>query len=337
MPAGGVAVRVFDRDAPGKGDDDLTVTPGLSDPCGFFHLVYEPGRYRDFARLPFVGLGGAGKDRLRFPDLLDLYAPYLQFRYVLDGQERTHTLALEPFEDRFQLPESIPHNFLPSRHGFQFGNAFKGYMLPFSVPFLSDSRVSATYGLCGGMSAAAVDFLNYGRGIPPVQAAPRRGTKFHRYLFRRAIDSFAMGESILRFARWMLLPDKGPNGAWRLTYKAWEEVRAALDQHRLVPLGQLRAKAANLQEVARRVWENHQVLAYGYIQNPDGSADIRIYDPNCQKDDNVFMHVEQVQVGEQDGAPIYGLTSYESDCAEKRRELHGFFAMPYEPAEPPAL
>ena len=46
---------------------------------------------------------------------------------------------------------------------------------------------------------------------------PKTGTVFQRYLFRRAIDSFAMGESILQFARWMALPDLGPNGTYALT------------------------------------------------------------------------------------------------------------------------
>lgn len=337
LAASGVEVRVFDRDAPGKTDDDLTITPGLSDENGIFHVTYDPGRYMDFANLPFIGLGSSAKNRLRLPDLLDIYSPYLQFRYVLDGQERIHTDTLELFEDRFQLPEPVPHHFRPSLHGFQFNNAFKGYMLPFSVPFLSDSKVSGPYGLCGGMSAAAVDFILSGRKIPSITEPPRRGTKFHRYLFRRAIDSFALGESILRFARWMLLPEEGLNGTQRLTLAEWEKLRADLDQQRLVPLGQLRAKASNLQEVSRRVWENHQVLAFGYRVNPDDSFAVHIYDPNCPADDNVFIHLEPVQVGEEDGAPVYGLTCYESDCWQNRRPLHGFFSMPYEPVEPPSL
>ncbi len=337
MAASGVEVRVFDRDAPGKDDDDLTIVPGISDEGGFFQVRYDPGRYKDFASLPFIGLSGSGRGRKNIPDPFDVYSPYLHFRSRLGGQERIHTEDLEPFEDRFQLPETIPHLFRPSRHGFQFGNAFSGYMLPFSVPFLSDSKVPGVYGLCGGMSAGAADFLLFGREIPSASEPPQRGTKLHRYLFRRAIDSFAMGESILRFARWMLLPDEGLNGTWRLTFNEWEKVRIALDKQCLVPLGQLRARAKNMQEVTRHVWDNHQVLAYGYTRQPDGSIDIHIYDPNCRADDNVVMHIEQVQAGELNGAPVYGLTCYERDCWEKRRPLRGFFAMPYEPVEPPSL
>lgn len=333
--ASGVEVRVFDQDAPGKGDDDLTIIPGVSDAGGFFQVRYDPGRYKDFAGLPFVGLGSSDRNWPHFLDLFDVYSPYLHFRYQLNGQERTHTVNLEPFENRFQLPETTPHCFLPSQHGFQFNNAFSGYMLPLSLPFLSDGKVPGIYGLCGGMSAGAADFLLFGRKIPAEHEPPRRGTKLHRYLFRRAIDSFAAGETILRFARWMLLPDEGLNGTWRLTLREWEKVRDALDNQRLVPLGQLRAKASNLQEVTRRVWDNHQVLAYGYTGQPDGSIDIHIYDPNCRAADDVIIHLERVQVGEEDGEPVYGLTCYERDCWERRRLLRGFFAIPYEPVEPP--
>jgi len=34
VPMPNVAVRIFDKDAAGKGDDDLTITPGLSDDQG---------------------------------------------------------------------------------------------------------------------------------------------------------------------------------------------------------------------------------------------------------------------------------------------------------------
>ncbi|HUM37131.1 MAG TPA: hypothetical protein PLQ85_09700, partial [Anaerolineae bacterium] len=46
-PAANVEVRVFDEDAPWRHDDDLTVTPGLSDRDGRFTVVYDPGRFLD--------------------------------------------------------------------------------------------------------------------------------------------------------------------------------------------------------------------------------------------------------------------------------------------------
>ncbi len=339
LPARNVRVSVFDRDAPGKTDDDLTLVPGLSDQGGWFTVTYDPGRYQDFASLPFIGLRRSPEEGggLRIPDPFDVLAPYLLFAWTEDGKEMTHSASLEPFQDRFQLPLTRPLDFHPSQHGFHFPNAFSGYMLPLTVPFLSDSKVKGVYGLCGGMSAGAADFYLAGRAMTGEKVPPRRGTRLHRYLFRRAIDSFAMGETVLRFARWMLLPEEGPNGTWRLTLKEWEKIRSALDEHRLVPLGQLRDRARNPQEVARKVWNNHQVLAYGYRENADLSVDIRIYDPNCPNADDVFIHAERTQVGEEQGVPVYGWRSFESDCYEKRRPLYGFFAIPFEPADPPQI
>lgn len=330
-----VTVRVFDRDAPGKQDDDLTVAPGLSDAEGRFTVTYDPGRYMDFAQLPVVGLRSMAGKTLRFPDLLDMLLPYLEFRYSVEGIEQVHTEPIELFSSRFTLPVPNALNFLPSRNGFAFANLFSGYMLPFSVPFLSDGKVPSFYGLCGGMSAAACDFLLHGRSVPALEQAPRRGTKLHRYLFLRAMDSFAMGETILRFARWMLLPTSGKNGTYRRSLDEWQTIRALLDQQRLVPIGQLRDRAENLPQIAQRVWNNHQVLAYGYTENSDGSIDLRIYDPNCPKDDTIVMHLQREEVGDQDGEPIYGFTAYEQDCGNRQIPLYGFFAIPYEPVEPP--
>lgn len=336
VPAPNVLVRVFDRDAPGKEDDDLTLEPGRSDRSGRFTVEYDPGRYLDFALLPFVGLqrlsDGAG---LRIPDPLDILSPYLLFTWTVDGKENMHSAPLELFRDQFQLPAASPVEFLPSRNGFRFKNLFSGYMLPFTIPFLSDSKVKSSYGLCGGMCAGAVDFLLAGREVIPTNTPPRRGTQLHRYLFRRSMDSFGMGETILRFARWMLLPDDGLNGTYRLTLAEWEKIRAGLDANQLIPLGLLVKKAANIQEISRYVWHNHQVLAYGYRNGEDGAVDIRIYDPNCPEKDDVTLHADRVQVGEQNGEPVYGLVCHERDCIVKRHGLHGFFAIPYEPADPP--
>jgi hypothetical protein len=128
--AQGIEVRVFDQDAPGKGDDDLTVAPGLSDAHGDFSVQFEPGRYQDFINLPFLGLSrpsGVGQGRgLRIADPLDLLTPYLQFRYSLGGQQCQHTAPVVPFQSHYQLPEAAPIQFLPSRDGFQFVNLFKG-------------------------------------------------------------------------------------------------------------------------------------------------------------------------------------------------------------------
>lgn len=333
VPAASVRVRVFDKDAPGKGDDDLTITEGLADAHGAFTVRYDEDRFRDFAELPHFGLGG-DRDRLRFPDLFDVFSPYLQFAYEVGGETRMHTTGIPLFGDLFRLPDTCPLEFKPSVHGFRFANLFHGYMLPFTIPGFPPAKVPGAYGLCGGMSSAAFDYLLAGRSIPSLDHVPSTGSRLHRYLFRRAIDTFDMGETILRFARWMALPEEGPRGTERLTAIEFDLIRQKLSQHHLIILGLLFDKGQGLQEIIRNVWNNHQVLAYGYTHNPDGSFDIQIYDPNYAKADDVFLHAEPVSAGE-DGQ--VGLRCAEMRGNQVLRPVRGFFEIPYKPADPPEI
>ena len=50
------------------------------------------------------------------------------------------------------------------------------------------------------MCAGAIDFLLAGREVIPTDnEPPRRGTRLHRYLFRRSMDSFGDGGNDLAF------------------------------------------------------------------------------------------------------------------------------------------
>ncbi len=339
MVAPGVEVRVFDQDAPGKGDDDLTITPGVSDAAGLFTVQFDPGRFLDFVNVPFLGLsrpaeGGQGGG-LRLPDPLDILSPYLQFRYTIDGQEHTCHVGMGIFQSNYQLPDPAPIHFLPSQDGFRFPNSFRGFALPFTIPFLPDfTKMGGTYGLCGGMSAAASDFFLAGRPITQATDIPAPGTKLYQYLFRRAMDSFAMGESVLRFARWMALPDDGLNGVWRLTQAEVDKLRTALDQQRLAPIGLVVATGSTPQEITSKLSLNHQVLAYAYSSNTDGSVDFHVYDPNSPCSDSALVQTSPVQVGQTDSGPIYGVKC-QAQGINIGNAVRGFFVMPYEPADPP--
>lgn len=339
--ASGVEVRVFDKDAPGKGDDDLTVAPGLSDAQGQFEVQFDPGRYMDFINVPFLGLSrpsgmGQGRSGLRIPDPLDLLTPYLSFRYTIDGQEYTHVDAIVPFVNHYYLPEAGPLHFLPSEDGLKFPNYFPGFKLPITLPFLPNvNKVTGVYGLCGGMSAAASDFYLAGLTVPATTDVPKAGTKFYMYLLRRAMDSFAMGESILRFARWMALPEDGLQGTWRLTQAELDKLLDALRQHQLAPIGLVITAGSTLQEISQRVWSNHQVLAYGSSQNSDGTVDIHVYDPNSPCKDDAMIHITSVQVGVGENGPIMGVKCQPVGVNINPLQIRGFFLMPYEPAVPP--
>ena len=346
-PAEGVRVRVLDRDAPGKEDDDLTLVEGLSDADGRFVVRFAPSKYLDFyaietrepRNLPF---DWTLETRVRrVPDLSDLYQPYLLFQYIFNGRARTHSVVWRPFRREFRLPERTPVAFRPPEHGFRFINRFPGYFLPISVPAIPDiPSVRNYYGLCGGMVAAAYDLLLAGRPVPPGDKAPRRAGKLHRYLYRRQIDSLgAFGTQVVRFARWMALPDGTPQGTQRRTLDAFEDIRARLDDGSPVPIGLVYVRAQDTLEI----WRNHQVLAYGYHERPDGLLEVQIYDPNHPQRDDVVVRCERVVVGsavppEQDAPPVtlMGLRGEQRVGGRKKQGVRGFFEMPYVPVVPPA-
>ncbi|HEY9612136.1 hypothetical protein [Allocoleopsis sp.] len=346
FPAQNVLVRVFDKDEPGKGDDDLTINPGRSDREGKFTVHFEPSRYLDYntitTREPvnlLWDLTLTTRTR-RIPDLTDIYMPYLEFRYTFNGRRCVHTAFIVPFQTEFRLPEIPPFPFKPSVHGFKFVNNFSGYPLPFSIPNLPAlSSVGKAYGLCGGMSSAVYDFLLAGRSIPSDISTPTQGSALHTYLYRRQVDTFgALGDYITKFAQWMVLPDDTIFGIQKRTYDEFEEIHAKLDDGNAVVLGLIYVSGRDSLEI----WNNHQVLAYSYSEISATTIDINIYDPNYPQRDDVAIRLERVPVGTTllPGVPPRKRTVLGFNCSQKIGEfdknIRGFFAMPYVPVVPPA-
>ncbi len=345
-PVENVSVRIFDKDAPGKEDDDLTITPGLSDERGVFDLTYEPLRYLDYHTTDFSGPSSQPGDDLgdtggmRLPDLADVYLPYLRFNYTFNGLNYTHTASMGILKTKFFLPENPPVEFLPSMHGFKFVNAFSGYFLPFSTPaFMSSRKVTSTYGLCGGMCASAYDFALARKPIPDLLSTPHQGTKLHRYLFQRQMDSLGgLGQEVVKVAQWTSLPDDSMVGTIRRTADEFVQIRQKLDQRNLVILALIYAHASSLKELAKVIFDNHQVLAYGYLQDTAGTYTIQVYDPNLPGRDDVVIHLEPVLLGEEIPASaqaVLGASTTQLLGGAHYRDLRGFFAMPYTPVKPP--
>lgn len=345
-PAQSVLVRVFDKDEPGKGDDDLTVEPGRSDSKGNFTVCFEPSLYLDYNTIstqepsnPSWNWTLTTRTR-RIPDITDIYLPYLEFRYTFNGRRCVHTAFMVPFQTEFRLPEIPAFDFKPSVHGFQFLNNFSGYPLPISVPNLPNlSTVESGYGFCGGMSSAAYDFLAAGRSIPLRTTAPAQSSRLHQYLYRRQVDTFgAFGEYIAKFAQWMVLPDDTILGTQKRTYDEFEEIRAKLDDGNPIVLGLVYVSGAETIEI----WNNHQVLAYGYSEVSDSTIDVNIYDPNYPGRDDVTIRLERVPVGTTfvPGVPPRKRTVLGFRCTQRissrDTKVRGFFAMPYVPVMPPA-
>lgn len=343
MPAAGVQVRVFDRDIGGT-DDDLTLEIGVSDAAGHFSVRYDQARAADRRQI-VLNLGPLQVNR-SIADPLDLYLPYFQLRYQSYGQERVDTVNLTESPQTLRLSQPPPSqaHFVPSQHGFRFVNAFPGTPLPFTIPALGGLvKIPSIYGLCGGMSAAAADFLYAGRAIPETRVIPGKRTNLYAYLLRRQFDSFSpMGEPIIRFIKWMKMQEHAPFGTWHRSYIEIELLLAQLDAG--VPAQPLGLVFANPGEA---LWENHQVLACGYTKKSAMQYEIQVYDPNYPENDQVFIRAEQQSIsgvdaeGREANVPtmrcerVAIVADGSGRPVEQLRPMRGMFLMPYTPVMPP--
>lgn len=218
-------------------------------------------------------------------------------------------------------------SFKPSLHGFKFANRFPGCPLPFSLPRLAE--VPKIYGLCGGMISAVYDFFLAGRPISPRKEAPAKRTKLYKYLYKRQLDTFgAFGKYIVQFAKWMSVPDDTLHGTWKRTCDEFTRIRETLDDENPVLLGLVYVSWHD----TLALWQNHQVMAYGYTEVSDTVFHIHVYDPNFPGQDNMVIRAEKVTVA---GGSVQGLkcTQLQLDGAFSKN-VRGFFAMPYVPVTP---
>ena len=335
IAAEGVRVSIFDQDAPEKHDDDLTITPGLSNREGVFSLEYDPSGYQDASMVtisvprnpPF---DWTLEEQTHIEnDREDKYQPYLSFKYILNGQEITHTVGLKSGYKTYELPNPNPIRFVPTQHGWHFPNYFQGFFLPFALPMIPGlSKPGSVYGLCGGMSAGALDFFLNNHPTPPQKEVPANGTPLQQYLYKRQLDSMGtFGDTILRFHQWMGLPDDTPLGTQKLTLDEFEKkIRPRLNNFLPTPIGMLYVKWQDSHEV----WLNHQVLAVRYERISASRLNIAVYDPNYPNRDDVIIEAEKVDVGGQQGMRLIQRIG-----AAETKKLYGIFAVPYKQAIPP--
>jgi hypothetical protein len=185
----------------------------------------------------------------------------------------------------------VPTDFLPSRHAFGFSNSWPAepaVVLPFPVCSLRIGN--AARGLCGGMVFAALDYW-HARAEPPA-ARPDAGTPLYQFIVRRLVDSWNIPAGVLRYYRWMNLPDGDVRLARpprlrrgvgsRTIQQHWPRVRASIDAGRPAALGVVTMQT----RWPGMLGHNHQVLAYGY-ETSGSQVSIAVYDPNSGPDDDV--------------------------------------------------
>lgn len=226
--------------------------------------------------------------------------------------------------------DSAMTNFKPAVHGFQFANTpWPGEIL-IDVPGVGRLNFGGTsYGLCGGMSYAALDAYTHGGQPPNVTTQPPSGDKLRSYIYNRQDDSFKAdnGFMIRRMIEWLPLPmhTTGVTGLHVRTDREFKRtIRPALDAGRPVPIALLKAHSNdNLRTMATK---NHQALAIGYGLHPKGSKpahwDVHIYDPNFPRTIQTLHYHEDFRYQ----------TEYGKDV--KTGDFRAFFDVPYAPKRP---
>lgn len=232
--------------------------------------------------------------------------------------------------------------FVPSKHGFRFVNSFKGSPIPGVVGLAASQLTGGSYGLCGGMSAAAADAFIARQSIPTSTTPPASGTTLYAYLLQRQTDSFLGMELPARFAGWSGVSEFGPLGTRALTIDPAHQIADRLRAGQPAVLGLVYAGPTN----GRKIWDNHQVLGFTLASDQDPrSLRVRVYDPNYPGNDRVTIDAKHEIAGfalSPMGLPIAveGLTCQRSGSGRNPTStapVRGYFMMPYTPAEPKGL
>src|SRR5262249_2769822 len=190
-----------------------------------------------------------------------------------------------------------------------------------------------TFGLCGGMAYAALDYYKAGWIVPrgnagddQPQVTTPSGKTLREYIWKRLIDSDAGGGAVVRTIAWMtilkLIPSGFPcNGraGWLLRQSKleWLSLKTWIDAGLERPLGLIGTTSNPM--------DNHQVLAFGYDDPGDGTGTIYIYDSRCPGSEQTIKLDFRGQA----------LSAQESCPSDKRGALQGFFCTDYSFHQPP--
>jgi hypothetical protein len=217
---------------------------------------------------------------------------------------------------------SVP-GFLPSTRGFHFANAWPpGPTVRFGP---LDPRLigvgDASAGLCGGMVYTVADLFAADVSVPPDREPPANGSARFNSIVRRQVESLAWLSVPVRFWLRMALGGSFGGDRARSTFeREWPTAKARLDGGRLVPIGLVRLAATNPRDLTK----NHQVVAWGYVEDGRGVT-LRLYDPNWPDRDDVTVTLaldvalRPTGLSQSTGEPLLG-----------------WFVLPYTSADPRA-
>ncbi len=218
--------------------------------------------------------------------------------------------------------------FKPSKNGFSFPNYFPGLPLPEALEKLIDTSKTA-HGLCGGMCFTVIDHFRAHKPVPAANQVPERDTRLYEYLAKRQMASWGtLSTQVLRYVQWMSYSDEK---AQQESVESWEELRQRLDDGDLTVIGLV----YNDFTETLRVWDNHQVLAYGYTIQPQGTILIHVYDPNHPGNDEIHIRARPITLKEGPGKEVKGLVCGQYNGEKRMKNVHGFIVVPYDPDDPP--
>lgn len=233
-------------------------------------------------------------------------------------------------------------DFDPKIHGFKFRNSFAGGevvaevarqerlddVAGVGVPRLVNQLADVargmsfwgTFGLCGGMSWAALDAFFEKRPIPASTTQPGPGDQLFADLVTRQVDSMKRGQLIGSCLRFQVLNDRTP---WWMFWskgihqavesREWPILRASLANR--VPTSLTLIRVYGLGDPS----QHHQVVATGLDDPAPGRYSVQIYDPNHPG------AVPTLELRFDPGGKLIGCDQSTSDG------LRGFIVWPYHP------
>jgi hypothetical protein len=225
-------------------------------------------------------------------------------------------VALATMAERAYAQSARVPGFSPSDNAFVFVNVWPHQ--PDGVINVAGVSVpigDAANGLCGGMVYAVRDYFQSGYHVPLTPFNPAFGTPLYKYIVQRLFDSLSPS-MVTRLYGLQATPfDSDRQNTMRAE---WPRIKAELDQGHLAPMQLVRVRA----DIAPwRLGQNHQVLAYGYDTEPDGTTvKISIYDPFHGATAGVFLTYSQAS---------------DSISQSTGEALYSFFLEDYAPAPPP--
>ena len=191
------------------------------------------------------------------------------------------------------------------------------------------------YGLCGGMAYTALDHWNVRTPIArgahgadqPARTAPAPSA-LRNSIWLRLLDSLGLGGVLQRTLEWSLLLNQiprqfsgGAEGLRDRTLVEWDLLRSRIDAGTPWPVGLVFSN--------RDVWDQHQILVYGYQITAPGQATMFVYDNNSPFQFGATSHHEVTLDFRGPTLTASGLSSKSAAST-----LAGFFCSNYFPSAP---